>query len=460
MLYEILRVTAQHALRWYYSELIVQGRENIPVDGPLLVVANHSNALVDALLVGTIIPRRVLVTARATLFDGRALAGLLRRIGVVPLLRDQDVVASADAPARLTRNDTSLEQVTEALRLGEGVLIFPEGISHDRPTMAPLKSGAARIALQALGKGARTLNILPVGLVYEEKERPGTRVLVTIGKPIHVDLWLADDSSRSAVALTQAIARALRRVTLDSATGERAVRSIRFAHALSLLRGTSVAIARETTPSDDAPSMVPVDTATEALERAPATLQARAEELIGELQHLEECLAQRGMTIEDAIVPMRTNRRLLLMGREAAVAYMLLPLVLLGRGTHWIPLQAARMVALYSLRSDPSRDQPAMRTILIGILAIPAWYVIQAAFITLVASALPAVSWISACFVGAVVDARYRGRIERAIQRARAYFSARSEQHMPDSLAEASRELLQRATVLGDALLQVRTHSP
>ena len=69
MLYKILREVARVALHWYYRDILVQGVERIPRRGPVLVVANHPNALVDALLIGTSIPRRVLLTAKATLFD-------------------------------------------------------------------------------------------------------------------------------------------------------------------------------------------------------------------------------------------------------------------------------------------------------------------------------------------------------------------------------------------------------
>jgi 1-acyl-sn-glycerol-3-phosphate acyltransferase len=90
MLYKLLRATAAIALRWYYAEIVVQGAERAPRGGPLLVVANHPNALIDPLLVGTTLPRRILLTAKATLFDHPALALLLRTVGVVALRRAKD----------------------------------------------------------------------------------------------------------------------------------------------------------------------------------------------------------------------------------------------------------------------------------------------------------------------------------------------------------------------------------
>src|SRR4051812_29308130 len=90
MLYHSLRAAAHVALRWYYADVVVQGEERVPARGPLIVVANHPNALVDALLVGTALRRRILLTAKATLFEHPLLAPLLRGIGVVPLRRAAD----------------------------------------------------------------------------------------------------------------------------------------------------------------------------------------------------------------------------------------------------------------------------------------------------------------------------------------------------------------------------------
>src|SRR6476661_3208396 len=90
MLYGMLRAASRVALSWYYSDVIIQGRERIPPSGPVLIVANHPNALVDALLVGTTVDRHVMLTAKATLFENKALVPLLSAVGVVPLRRAKD----------------------------------------------------------------------------------------------------------------------------------------------------------------------------------------------------------------------------------------------------------------------------------------------------------------------------------------------------------------------------------
>src|SRR5204862_2462436 len=99
------------ALRWYYADIAVQGRERVPRDVPLLVLANHPNALIDPLLVGPAVPRRVLLTAKATLFEHPALALLLRAVGVVPLRRAKDE-AHDGAHATPERNAQAFAQVT------------------------------------------------------------------------------------------------------------------------------------------------------------------------------------------------------------------------------------------------------------------------------------------------------------------------------------------------------------
>jgi 1-acyl-sn-glycerol-3-phosphate acyltransferase len=99
-------------------------------------------------VVATILRRHVLLTAKATLFENRLLAAVLRAVGVVPLRRVRD---EREAPGQVSvsRNVDAFRMVTEVLRRGGAVLVFPEGVSHDEPNLAPLKTGAARMALAA-----------------------------------------------------------------------------------------------------------------------------------------------------------------------------------------------------------------------------------------------------------------------------------------------------------------------
>ena len=109
MLYALLRTLAGVALRWYYSRIDADGLERVPADAPVLLVVNHPNALVDALVAGWVFPRRVVMTAKATLFRNPLLGAFLRAAGVVPLVRAQDV-AELSASSDQERDARSSDQ--------------------------------------------------------------------------------------------------------------------------------------------------------------------------------------------------------------------------------------------------------------------------------------------------------------------------------------------------------------
>ena len=90
MLYKILRVLATIAVRWYYRRIEVEGLDRIPASGPVIIAANHWNALVDALLIATATSRHVRLTAKATLLDNPVTRLLVFAVGVIPLRRVSD----------------------------------------------------------------------------------------------------------------------------------------------------------------------------------------------------------------------------------------------------------------------------------------------------------------------------------------------------------------------------------
>ena len=190
MIYGILRWFTGIALHWFYSRIDVTGQERIPAEGPVLLAASHHNALVDCLIAGWIIPRRLTITAKATLMDNAFLAWLLPAVGVVPLRRagDEKRKNISGAKVNLARNVDAFRNLLDTLETGRMILIFPEGKSHSEPALAPLKTGIARIALEARDqRKISRLQILPLGLSFEDKGNPGTAVLAEFGEPVMMD---------------------------------------------------------------------------------------------------------------------------------------------------------------------------------------------------------------------------------------------------------------------------------
>lgn len=189
MIYSLFRWLTEIALHWFYSGIQVAGKSRLPLEGPVLLAASHHNALVDALIAVRISPRPLTLTAKATLMDNIVLAPLLRLIGAVPLRRVSDEQKKAQAGAvDPSRNAGAFTALLERLEEGGMILIFPEGKSHSEPALAPLRTGVARIALEARdSRGVRGLQIVPLGVNFEDKGNPGTAVLAEFGEPVLMD---------------------------------------------------------------------------------------------------------------------------------------------------------------------------------------------------------------------------------------------------------------------------------
>lgn len=453
MLYEILRGTAAIALRWYYADVAVQGGERVPRDAPVLILANHPNALIDPLLVGTTVERRVLLTAKATLFDQPVLGLLLRAVGVVPLRRAKDERRDGALPPTPERNAYAFQLVTRALRSRQVVLVFPEGISHDDPTLAPLKSGVARMALQAHSEGVAHIRLLPMGLVFEEKERPDSRVLVRIGEALDLDRWLLERAGSEAHELTELLEARLRAVTLNFATAERAARAVRLARLLVALGGTPAPVHSPRSLDEEAAIALRIDAAISALTDAPPHLTAAADALVARLDAIEQELRQRGISLSDVRVSTRLPDAASFVVRGLPLALLAGVTLLLGWATHWIPLRAARRLALRSLARNTSRDQPAMRTILLGGSAVVLWYVLQGVLIVWIANPVVASLWLLLIFSAAHANRVVGGRLERSLQRARSFLAFRSDRTLQPRLVASVDSLLAEALALERALI-------
>ena len=451
ILYRALRRVAHVALRWYYADVVTEGRERLPARGPLLLVANHPNALVDAMLVGVAVPRRVLLTAKATLFEQPLLAAGLRAVGVVPLRRAKDEPAAARGPTSSTgRNADAFQMVTRALADGGAVLVFPEGISHDAPAIAPLRTGAARMALMAHDAGVSP-RVIAVGLIYEEKERPRSRVLVRIGEPLDVERWVASHGP-DAAALTAEIDSRLRRVTLNFASADRARRAVELARTLDAVASDAPSLARPRPLAMEADLARRVDAASEALALASPSLVQRADAFVARCNALERVLAARGIALAELRVSPRARHGAWFVIREAAVLALALPVAAVDRIAHDLPVRLARAMARRSLASDPSRDQPAMRTILLAAGLLLLWYLLLGLAIDHWLGIGVALVAVLVMLLSASAELALRDHLARAWRRARSYLALRANPELhAEALVEADR-LLEEARALELAL--------
>ena len=150
----------------------VAGRENVPLTGPLILVANHVH-VIDPILLVFGFPRWITFVAKEELFHSLFLRLWLRWAGSLPLQRDGKVI----------EKQRILEGARKALEEGLILGMFPEGgRSHDGK-LRKGKPGSAVIASKA------DVPVLPVGVAGTDKihgiswlwRRP--RITVNIGKP-------------------------------------------------------------------------------------------------------------------------------------------------------------------------------------------------------------------------------------------------------------------------------------
>lgn len=207
--------------RWilgvFFRRMEVLGAERIPLNKPLMVVANHVNGLVDPAVLLAALPVRPRFLSKSTLWANPVVSFFLNLAAAIPVFRRQDEGAD------LSKNADMFAACHEVLRAGGTIALFPEGTSHNEPALMPLKTGVSRIVLEAEDKyrtdsGRIDSRIVPVGLTFDDKARFRSRVLVNVGEPLDPgeELELYGSEPREAVRrLTDRVQTALGEVTLN-----------------------------------------------------------------------------------------------------------------------------------------------------------------------------------------------------------------------------------------------------
>ena len=210
----------------FYPVIDITGQENLPISGGMIIVSNHPNGIIDPVPLMIKLERPIAFLAKSTLWAIPLLKSFLEAFNALPIFRHRDDGLrhgpKGDAPAR---NENTFALARKLINEGGALALFPEGTTHSESQLLPLKTGAARIALQneADMNWVGQVSIVPIGLWYENKIRFRSSVLLVVGQPFTLEPFRANylEDEREAVRLvTEKIEKGLDEVVLQAESRE------------------------------------------------------------------------------------------------------------------------------------------------------------------------------------------------------------------------------------------------
>lgn len=425
----LFRLLANAALSLFFDRIEVEGEERVPRDGPLLVVANHTNGLVDGLLLAVVTPRGVSLTAKSALRRNPLLALTMWISDTVPLYRRQD-----DA-GEVAKNADSFREIRRRLASGGAIAIFPEGVSHSDAALREFRTGAARIAFDfAEHDAGRGLRIVPAGLHYDAKQRFRSPVWVRFGEAVDFDEWRASDPSRTPRELTHELEERIRAMTANFGRVREAL-WLRWTADLVASRGA------DPPPLDAAPRRyadrarllqeLQVD-----YERADRVAVA---ELFRDLRTYRRELRRLGIAPEEVWLSMHPPRAAFFVLRELELLVVGAPLCAIGVLQHGLPLLVDRLL---TKKLSKDLDHWASNAIFYGFAVFPLCWLIGIALTAALASGWWALAYAALLPFTLVYTILFSQRAAGAFRRARTFLIFLSHRRLHRELRERGSALL------------------
>ena len=212
--YNLIKLIIKFAIELFFDEVESNREEYIPTKGPLIIAANHPSSIMDALVVGVKIPRKIHYIGHSGLFSNAVKSKFLFAMGIIPVYRRED------NPDKSDNNEDMFRAAYKILEEGKCIGIFPEGTSETDRRVLKLKTGTARIALGAEKQNdfSLGLSIIPLGLYFSARHRFRSKVLLNFGKPIQISEFkeiYEEDEYEGVHRLTDRISDELVKLTVN-----------------------------------------------------------------------------------------------------------------------------------------------------------------------------------------------------------------------------------------------------
>ncbi len=176
MIYSFFRNVTKIGLWVCYRKVYISGLENLPKDKPVLVTSNHTNALMDPVVIGANYHEEVHFITRGDLFT-KSTEWFFSKFNMYPIFRIRDGYTQLD------RNEETFNTCFEVLKQQQKIIIFSEGDCEITKQLRPLKKGTARMAFQALEEHDTDVYIVPTGISYTAHTKFRSDVMLHFGQP-------------------------------------------------------------------------------------------------------------------------------------------------------------------------------------------------------------------------------------------------------------------------------------
>ena len=170
----------------YFRRIVFVNKERLKTRGPMLVISNHPNTLIDPLMALYRMREQCYLLANYSLFKNPISNAILSTLYCIPIQRINDV-----PEGQPLRNEEAFQRCDEHLLAGGSIYIAVEGTSYPERRIRELKTGMSRIAFSAemQKKFELNLRILPIVITYFEPLKFWKEVVVEVGETISVDNW-------------------------------------------------------------------------------------------------------------------------------------------------------------------------------------------------------------------------------------------------------------------------------